>query len=140
MEASRAGLLKNSPLAIAASMREISMRTTPPRTQVQVADFTVSHLAVREADELLARAKQGVRVVAQQPVIVRLASHRNRVAMRLGPVPPAVKNGEQHWAVLTHRSLSLLAVDAAAAKELRGLPELFLDAQQLIVFGYPVRA
>ena len=61
--------------------------------EVEVADFAVAHLAVGEADEVLAGADEGVGEVAQELVVGRFARERDGVAERVGAVTPAVEDG-----------------------------------------------
>ncbi len=62
--------------------------------EVEVADFGVAHLAVGEADEVLAGAEEGVGEVAQEPVVDGFAGLGYGVAVDLGAVAPAVEDGE----------------------------------------------
>ena len=55
--ARKAGRSKNEPSAMAASIRGRSWRTGPARAEVQVPDLRVAHLARRQADRLLGRAR-----------------------------------------------------------------------------------
>jgi hypothetical protein len=66
----------------------------PARADVQVADLAVTHLPVGQADKVLRSADAGVRKVAQQLVVSRLARLRDSVAFNLRAEPPAVKDGE----------------------------------------------
>ena len=62
--------------------------------EVEVADFGVAHLAVGQADEVLAGADEGVGEVAQQLVVGGLAGECDGVAVGLGAIAPAVEDGE----------------------------------------------
>ena len=64
------------------------------RAQIQVADFGVAHLAVGQADEVLAGAKEGVGVFAEQLVVGGFAGLGDGVAVGLGAIAPAVEDGE----------------------------------------------
>ena len=64
--------------------------------EVQVTDFAVAHLPVRQADKVVARPQQGIRKIAQQAVINRLACQRDCIAFGVGPVAPAVKNRQNN--------------------------------------------
>ena len=65
--------------------------------EVEVADFAVAHLAVGEADEVLAGADEGVGVVAQERVVGGFAGEGDGVAVGVGAVTPAVEDGENYW-------------------------------------------
>ena len=95
--------VKNSPLAMAVSMRVMSIRTTrpAPRFRWPTSEFPICPSG--RADKLLARTDQRVGVLAQQLVIRRLARLRDGIAMRLGTVAPAIEDGEDDRPVLTRR-------------------------------------
>ena len=59
-----------------------------------MADFGVAHLAVGEADEVLAGAEEGVGIVAEELVVDGFAGLGDGVAVGLGAVAPAVEDGE----------------------------------------------
>ena len=59
-----------------------------------MADFGVAHLAVGEADEVLGGAEEGVGVLAEELVVDGFAGQSDGVAVGLGAVTPAVKDGE----------------------------------------------
>jgi len=59
-------------------------------TEVEVADFAVAHLAVGEADEVLAGTEEGVGVVAEEAVVGGFAGLGDGVAVGLGAISPAV--------------------------------------------------
>ena len=63
-------------------------------TEVEVADLAVAHLALGQADEVLAGAEEGVGVLAQQRVVGWLAGLGDGVAGGFGAVAPAVEDGE----------------------------------------------
>src|SRR3954468_1959840 len=65
-----------------------------PRANVQVPDFTISHLSVRETDIRPAGLKQRVGILAQQAVVNRLASQRDGISFGFGAVSPAVEDDE----------------------------------------------
>ena len=67
-----------------------------PGPQIQVSNFAIAHLPIRQPHKVIARVQQRVRKVPQQRVIHRLACQSNRIAMRVGPVAPAVKNRENN--------------------------------------------
>ncbi len=66
----------------------------PAGAEVEVADLGVAHLAVREADEVVASAKEGVGEVAEELVVDGFAGLCDGVAVGLGAVAPAVEDGE----------------------------------------------
>ena len=59
---------------------------------IQVPNFTVTHLPVGQPDVFPAGVNQGVGVFGQQAVVRRLASESNGVRLGLGAVTPAIKN------------------------------------------------
>ncbi len=62
--------------------------------EVEVADLGVAHLAVGQADEVVAGAEEGVGEVAQERVVDGLAGEGDCVAVGVGAVAPAVENCE----------------------------------------------
>ncbi len=62
--------------------------------EVEVADFGVAHLAVGEADEVVAGADEGVGVVAEESVVGGLARKGDGVGVGFGAVSPAVEDGQ----------------------------------------------
>ena len=58
-------------------------------TEVEVAYFTVAHLAVGKADEVVRRAEEGVGEVAEELVVDGFASLGDGVAVGLGAVAPS---------------------------------------------------
>jgi len=121
--------------------------------EVEVADLGIAHLAVGEADEVLAGAEEGVGEVAQEPVVDRFAGLGYGVAVGLGAVAPAVEDGEddgfghaevriarvprlrfvERWAG-RYRGLST-AVEMTACLRLR----LRIGASRLLNPPFPVR-
>ena len=84
------------------------------RAQIEVSDLAVAHLAVREADEVVAGAECGVGVLAQKLVVGRLARLRNGVAIGFRAHAPAVEDGEDqrfpthpNSLVVTHSTISV---------------------------------
>ena len=71
-------------------------------TKIEMADFAVAHLAVRQANEVFARADKRIRIFAKQLVVGRLAREGDRIATRLNAVSPSVEDSENYRAVLTH--------------------------------------
>ena len=68
-----------------------------PGANIQVADLAVPHLPLRQPHEWPAGVNQRVGILAQQPVIDRLAGQRNGVSFGFGSVSPAVENDENKW-------------------------------------------
>src|SRR5580698_1437083 len=64
---------------------------------VEVADFAVAHLTVRQTNILAAGVNQRVRIFAQQAVVGRLAGQCNGVGFGFDAVSPAVKDDENEW-------------------------------------------
>ena len=65
-----------------------------PRAKVEVADLGVTHLAIGQADVVVAGAEECVRVVDQEFVVDGLAGQSDGVAVGLGAIAPAVEDGE----------------------------------------------
>ena len=61
---------------------------------VEMADFTVAHLAVGQADEVLTGADEGVGVFREQLVVGGLAGQRDGVGFGPGAIAPSVEDGE----------------------------------------------
>src|ERR1700678_4108490 len=72
--------------------------------EVQMADFAVAHLTVRQADEMFTGANEGVGIFPQQAVVVGLASKSNCVTVSFGAVTPAVEDCENDRPVLARRA------------------------------------
>jgi hypothetical protein len=62
---------------------------------VEVADFAVAHLAVGQADEVVAGLDQRVGILAQQLVVGGLFSQGDGVVGGFGAVAPSVKDGKK---------------------------------------------
>ncbi len=62
--------------------------------EVEMADFRVAHLSVGKADEVFTGAEEGVGVLGEELVVDGLACLGDGVAVGLGAVAPAVKDGE----------------------------------------------
>ena len=75
-----------------------------PGANIQVADFAVAHLPFRQPNEWPAGVNQRVRILAQQPVIGRLARHGDGITLGLGAVSPAVENNEDERFRTGHNS------------------------------------
>src|SRR5579871_625816 len=65
-----------------------------PRSNIQVADFAISHLAVGKPDERTRSMDEGIRIFAQQFVVGRLARGGNGVALDGGSETPTVEDSE----------------------------------------------
>ena len=64
------------------------------RADVQVADFAVAHLPVRQAHKVVRSLDQRVRELAQQLVVGGLAGQRNGIVGGFGAITPSVKDGQ----------------------------------------------
>ena len=71
---------------------------------VEVADFAVAHLAIREADKVIRGLDQRVGVLAQQLVVSGLARQGDGVVGGFGAVTPPVEDG-QNQGTLVDRHL-----------------------------------
>ena len=65
-----------------------------PSANIQMANFAVAHLPFRQPDKRPAGMNQRVRILAQQPVISRLARQRDGIGLGFGAISPAVENDE----------------------------------------------
>ena len=66
----------------------------PPRADVQVADFAVAHLAIRQSDEAAGGMDQRVRIFAQQFVVGGFARGGDGVALDGRGEAPAIEDGQ----------------------------------------------
>ena len=73
-----------------------------PGADVQVPDFAVAHLPVRQSDEAPAGVNQRVRILGEQLVIVRLARQRNGVGIRRRSITPAIEDDQNERFGLQH--------------------------------------
>ena len=64
------------------------------RADVEMPDFAITHLAVRQSDVRAAGVNQSVGIVAQKAVIIRLAGQRDGVGFGFGAISPAVEDDE----------------------------------------------
>ena len=69
---------------------------------VQVPDFAVAHLPVRQSDEAPAGVNQRVRILGEQLVIVRLARQRNGIGIRGRSITPAIEDDQNERFGLRH--------------------------------------
>src|SRR5579883_330710 len=65
-----------------------------PGADIQMADFAVAHLPFRQTNERAAGVDQSVGILAQQPVVGRLARQRDGIGFGPGAVTPAIKDDE----------------------------------------------
>ena len=63
------------------------------RAKIEVADFRVSHLAVGQADEVLAGTDERVGIGAEELVVDGFTGEGDGVAAGLGAVTPSVEDG-----------------------------------------------
>src|SRR5271166_4427751 len=68
-----------------------------------MANFAVAHLAFGQSDERAAGMDQRVRILAQQPVVSRLARQRDRVGFGFSAISPAVEDDEDQRFGARHR-------------------------------------
>ena len=61
---------------------------------IQMADFAIAHLSFRQPDKRPAGMNQRIRILAQQPVICRLACQCDRIGLGFGSVSPAIEDDE----------------------------------------------
>src|SRR5690349_2229113 len=61
---------------------------------IQLADFAVAHLSVRQADKVIGSMQQRIWELTQQPIVIRLARLRNCVRFALCAIPPPIQNGQ----------------------------------------------
>ena len=71
---------------------------------IQMADFTIAHLAFGQPDKRPAGVDQSIWILAQQPVIGRLARERNSVGLGFGAVSPAIEDDKDERFGTRHRS------------------------------------
>ena len=64
------------------------------RADIQMSDFAVAHLTIRQPDIRAAGLNQRVGILAQQAVVNRLAGERDGVGFGFGSVSPAVEDDE----------------------------------------------
>src|SRR5437667_1409330 len=63
---------------------------------IQVSDFAVAHLIVRQPHVLAAGVNQRIGIFAEEPVVNRLASKGDGVSFGFGAVAPAVEDDEDY--------------------------------------------
>ena len=75
---------------------------------VEMADFAVAHLPIRQADVLAAGMNQGIRIFAEQAVVIGFAGQRDGISFGFGTVSPAIEDDEDErfWA---HSAPKILA-------------------------------
>ena len=67
------------------------------RAKIQMANFRVTHLPIRQPHKVVARPQQRVRKIPQQRVVDRLTRQRNRIAVGLSSIAPAIENSQNNW-------------------------------------------
>lgn len=67
------------------------------RSNVQVANFAVAHLPIRQANVRAAGLNQRIRIFTQQAVVSRLACQCDGVSFGFGAIAPAVEDDEDEW-------------------------------------------
>src|ERR1700678_2742210 len=89
--------------------RDVHMHDAPG-ANVEMADFAMAHLPLGQADEGPAGVNESVGILAQQPIVNRLARESDGVGFRFGAVSPAVEDDENEWFRTRHKcSFQLLA-------------------------------
>ncbi len=78
-----------------------------PGADVEMANLAVAHLPFGQADERSAGMNQRVGILAQQPVIGRLARERDGIGLGFGAISPAVEDDENEWFGTGHKSCRL---------------------------------
>ena len=64
------------------------------RAEIEVSDLAVADLAARQADRLARRLEQRARCARPERVPRRHGRHRDRIALALGAIAPAVEDEE----------------------------------------------
>src|SRR5258705_10218839 len=64
---------------------------------IEVSDFTVAHLTVRQPNVFPAGMDKRVGIFAEQTIVGGLARQRDGIGFRLGAITPAVENDEDQW-------------------------------------------
>ena len=77
-----------------------------PRADVQVPDFAVAHLPLRQADEASAGVDESVGILGEQAVIIWFAGESNGVGFGGRRITPAIKNDKDKRTV--HRRERIL--------------------------------
>src|SRR6185437_852559 len=96
------------------------------RSDIEVPDFAVSHLAVRETYERAAGMDQGVRIFAQQTVISWLAGQCDCIGFGFGSITPAVKNDKNERFRTRHSYVWLLAKNMIRKRVQMNLPDYLI--------------
>ena len=65
-----------------------------PCADIQMAYFAVPHLSIRQPDKMIRSLDQRIRKLAQQLVIGRLASKRDRIVGRFCAKSPSIEDGQ----------------------------------------------
>ena len=64
------------------------------RADVQMPDFAVAHLPIRQPDKVIRSMQQCVGKLAQQPVVIRFSRLGNCVCVTFRAISPPVQNGQ----------------------------------------------
>jgi len=67
------------------------------RADIQMADFTVAHLAFGQADGRSGRLNQGIRKFPQQFVVGWLAREGDGISLCIGTIAPPIEYRQHHW-------------------------------------------
>ena len=73
-------------------------------SNIQVANFAVTHLAFRQTDKRPARVNQRIGIFAQQAIVGGLARKRDGVGFGFGAVAPSIEDDEHKWFRTGHGS------------------------------------
>jgi len=92
-------------------MRVMSMWTTAAGADVEVADFTVAHLAFGEADGGAGGLDQGVGEFADEFVVSGFAREGDGVALGFGAEAPSIEDGEyERFGSFSHVSSTIAGI------------------------------
>src|SRR5437763_9223662 len=84
---------------------------------VEMPDFAISHLPLRQPNVRSAGMNQGVGVLAKEAVVGRFTRQRDRIGFSFGAISPAIKNDQNER--FRTRQYKLLAFQSRGA----GLPQ-----------------
>ena len=76
-----------------------------PGADVQMPDFAVAHLPLGQSNKRSAGMNQRVGILAQQPVVGRLARQRDGVGFGFGAISPAIENDQNERFRTRHKQL-----------------------------------
>ena len=86
------------------------------RANIQVPDFAVAHLPIRQTDEVIRGMQQRVGKLTQQPVVIRFPRLRNCICFAIRAISPPIQNGQHqrssHLLRLScvHEQIHLIAI------------------------------